>query len=284
MARTVALVTDSTAMLPKELTEQRDISVVPLQVVIGAQSYLEGVDAEATPDTIAGALRRWAPVSTSRPTPATFLEAYENARRRGAEEVLSIHLSGEMSGTFESAQLAALELEMPVHVVDSGQVCIATGYAALTACDVLDAGGTAEEAAEAALARGEAATSLFYVDTLEYLRRGGRIGAAQATFGTAFSIKPLLTVKDGEVSPLARVPGTRRALAKMVDLAVKKSGGFRVDIAVTRFGAGDHELEIGRQIERRVSGMAESMVVEASTVIGAHLGPGALGITVSPVY
>ena len=94
----------------------------------------------------------------------------------GVEEIVSVHLSGEMSGTFESAQLAALEVDVPVHVVDSGQVGIATGFAALTAADVLDAGGGAKEAAQAALARGQAASSLFYVDTLEHLRRGGRVG------------------------------------------------------------------------------------------------------------
>ena len=158
------------------------------------------------------------------------------------------------------------------------------GFAAVSAARAAAAGGDASRVIEAAERRCFTSTEFIYVDTLEYLRRGGRIGAAQAMVGTAFSIKPLLTVKDGEVAPLARVPGTRRALAKMVDLAVKKSGGFRADIAVTRFGASDHELEIGRQIERRVPAMAESMVVEASTVIGAHLGPGALGITVSPVY
>ena len=96
------------------------------------------------------------PVSTSRPAPALFAELYRSLEAEGVDEIVSVHLSGEMSGTFESAQLAALEVELPVHVVDSGQVGIATGYAALTACDVLDAGGTAEQAAEAALARGEA--------------------------------------------------------------------------------------------------------------------------------
>src|SRR5919112_1971530 len=120
------------------------------------------------------------------------------------DEIVSIHLSGEMSGTFESAQLAALEVDLPVHVVDSGQVGIATGYAALTAADVLDAGGTAEEAALAALAQGQAATSLFYVDTLEYLRRGGRLGAAAAIVGSALSVKPLLEIAEGRVAPRER--------------------------------------------------------------------------------
>jgi DegV family protein with EDD domain len=170
-----------------------------------------------------------------------------------------------------------------VHVLDSRTTGMSLGFAAVSAARAAAAGADAHRVIDAAERRCTTSTEFIYVDTLEYLRRGGRIGAAQAMLGSAFSIKPLLTVKDGEVAPLARVPGTRRALAKMVDLAVKKSGGVRADIAVTRFGASDHELEIGRQIERRVPAMAESMVVEASTVIGAHLGPGALGITVSPV-
>src|SRR3954452_12199800 len=135
MARTVALVTDSTAMLPQEVVVRRDIAVVPLQGVIGAQYDLEGVDPEATPEPIAGALRRWSPVGTSRPTPATFAEVYEDARRKGAEEVLSIHLSGEMSGTFESAQLAARAAAIPVRAIDTRQLGMGTGYAVLTAAD-----------------------------------------------------------------------------------------------------------------------------------------------------
>ena len=119
---------------------------MPLQVVIGARVLDEGPDG-ATPDVVAEALRDFVPVSTSRPAPALFAELYRSLEAEGVEEIVSVHLSGEMSGTFESAQLAALEVELPVHVVDSGQVGIATGYAALTAADVLDAGGTAEEAA-----------------------------------------------------------------------------------------------------------------------------------------
>jgi DegV family protein with EDD domain len=146
------------------------------------------------------------------------------------------------------------------------------------------AGGDAMRVIEAAERRFRSSTELIYVDTLEYLRRGGRIGAAQAWVGTALSIKPLLTVRTGEVAPLVRVRSEKRALAKMVDLAVKTAGGRQVDIAVTRFGEDEREFEVGRQLRRRVGGLAESMGVEVSTIIGAHVGPGALGITVSPVY
>src|SRR3978361_1880615 len=174
MPRSVALVTDSTASLRHEVAAERDIAVVPLQVVVGARSYREGVDAEATPRTIAAALREFTPVSTSRPTPAPFLEVYEPARERGADEVLSPHLSGELSGTTESARLAAREAGLPVRVVDTRQLGMAAGYAVLAAADVLDRGGSCEEAAGAALARAAAAGALVQVDTPEDPTRGAR--------------------------------------------------------------------------------------------------------------
>jgi DegV family protein with EDD domain len=221
--------------------------------------------------------------TTAPPDPGAFFWTYQEAAASGATAIVSIHLSGRMSDTVRAAREAAQQVRIPVHVLDSRTTGMSLGFATMSAARAAAAGGDAHRVIEAAERRFFTSTEFIYVDTLEYLRRGGRIGAAQAMVGTALSIKPLLTVKNGEVAPLARVPGTKRALAKMVDLAVRKAGGYRVDIAVTRFGASDHELEIGRQIERRVSGMAESMVVEASTVIGAHLGPGALGITISPV-
>jgi DegV family protein with EDD domain len=285
MARTVALVTDSTAMLPKELTEQRDISVVPLQVVIGAQSYLEGVDAEATPHTIAGALRRWAPVSTSRPTPATFLEAYEDARRRGAEEVLSIHLSGEMSGTFDSAQLAARQASIPVRAIDTRQLGMGTGYAVLTAADVLDDGGSCAKAAGAALARADATTSLFYVDTLEHLRRGGRIGAAAALLGSALAVKPLLEIVDGRIGPREKVRTSGRALSRLEELAVDAAGDRPVDVTVAHL-ANPERAEalaghLGTRLGDNLSGR-EVWVGEVGAVIGAHVGPGMVAVVVAP--
>jgi DegV family protein with EDD domain len=235
----IALVTDSTAMLPAPLAEERGITVVPLQVVIGAKSYDEGVDPEATPETIAEALRAYQPVSTSRPTPAVFLEAYERAAADGAEAVLSVHLSGEVSGTFESAQLAAREASVRVVTVDTRQLGMATGYAVLAAADVLDAGGPVEEAAGAALARASATTSLFYVDTLEYLRRGGRIGAAAAVLGSALSVKPLLTVAEGRITSLEKVRTTSRALARLEELAVAAAEDRKVDVAVAHLSGPD---------------------------------------------
>ncbi|MDP9444190.1 MAG: DegV family EDD domain-containing protein, partial [Actinomycetota bacterium] len=127
----VALVTDSTSMLPDTVVAARGISVVRLKVVIGAKAYDEGT--QATPDTVAAALRAWEPVSTSRPAPEEFARVFHDLAAAGAEAIVSVHLSGEVSGTFESAHLAAREASVPVHVVDTRQVGMATGYAVLSA-------------------------------------------------------------------------------------------------------------------------------------------------------
>jgi DegV family protein with EDD domain len=285
MSRTVALVTDSTALLPRAVAAERDIEVVPLQVVIGAKSYDEGVDDEASSGTVAAALREWTPVSTSRPTPAVFLAAYERARERGAEEVLSIHLSGDLSGTFESAQLAAREAPIPVRAIDSRQLGMGTGFAVLTAADALDRGGTAEEAAEAALARADATTSLFYVDTLEYLRRGGRIGAAAAMFGSALAVKPLLEIVDGRISPREKVRTASRALSRLEELAVAAAKERAVDVAVAHL-ANPEKAELlaahlGERLADQLCGR-EIWLGDVGAVIGAHVGPGMVAVVVAP--
>ncbi len=285
MARTVALVTDSTAMLPREVVESRGIVVVPLQVVVGTTSYDEGVDAEVTPTTIAEALRAKAPVSTSRPTPAMFLEVYERAHREGAREVLSIHLSGEMSGTFESALLAAREAPIPVRAVDTRQLGMASGFAVLTAADVLDAGGTCDDAAQTALARAAATTSLFYVDTLEYLRRGGRIGPAAALLGSALAVKPLLEIVDGAIAPREKVRTTGRALSRLEELAVAAAGERQVDVAVAHLANPQRAEALATDLRARLAANLADRAVsvgEVGAVIGAHVGPGMVAVVVSP--
>jgi DegV family protein with EDD domain len=272
-------------MLPDDVIERRQIRVVPLQVVIGARSYDEGTDPDVTAETIAGALREWTPVSTSRPTPAVFLEAYEQARADGFDEVLSIHLSGEMSGTFESAQLAARDAALPVRAVDTRQLGMATGFAVLAAADVLERGGSAEEAAGAALARAGDTTSLFYVDTLEYLRRGGRIGAAAALLGSALAVKPLLQIVDGRIATREKVRTAARALSRLEELAVAAAADRPVDVAVAHLAsaerAGALAEHLCKRLETNLAGR-DVVVGEVGAVIGAHVGPGMVAVVVSP--
>ncbi|MGZ4437716.1 MAG: DegV family protein [Nocardioidaceae bacterium] len=285
MPRPVALVTDSTALLSPAVAEARGVTVVPLQVVVGAKAYDEGMDAEATPETIAAALREWTPVSTSRPTPAVFLEAYEAAAAAGAEAVVSIHLSGDVSGTYESAQLAARDASIPVRTLDTRQLGMAVGFAVLAAADVADAGGTAEHVRAAARDRAAAATSLFYVDTLEYLRRGGRIGAAAALVGSALSVKPLLKIVDGRIGPLEKVRTASRALARLEELAVAAAEGHQVDVAVAHLANPEKAEALAAGLRRRLDdrlGALGVSVGEVGAVIGAHVGPGMVAVVVSP--
>ena len=281
----IALVTDSTASLPPEVAEEHGIIVVPLQVVIGGTSYDEGVEGGATPETVAAALREWKPVSTSRPTPAAMLEVYEKAAATGATAIVSIHVSSELSGTYESAQLAAKEASVPVTTVDSRTLGMATGFAVLSAAEALATGGTAEEAAETARTRTASSTSLFYVDTLEYLRRGGRIGAAAALLGSALSVKPLLTLENGRVGMLEKVRTAARALSRLEELAVAAAGDASIDVAVAHLANPERAELLAEHLRRRLTtNLADREVVvgEVGAVIGAHVGPGRVAVVVSP--
>jgi DegV family protein with EDD domain len=281
----IAIVTDSTASLTPEVAQARGITVVPLQVVIGAASYDEGSE-EATPEKVAEALRAWKPVSTSRPTPAAMLAAYRAAAAAGAEAVVSIHLSAEMSGTFESALLAAKDAPIPVLAVDSRQVGFATGYAVLTAADAVEAGASAEDAADAARRRASAATSLFYVDTLEYLRRGGRVGAAAAIFGSALAVKPLLRIDDGRIDSIEKVRTSSKALGRLADLAVESAGDRRVCVGVAHLANPERADALTAVVAERLADNLEGREIqcaELGAVIGAHVGPGMVAVCVAPL-
>lgn len=281
----VAVITDSTASLPAEVAEGHGIAVVPLQVIIGARSYDDGVDPDASPEHVAAALKEYVPVSTSRPSPAVVLEAYERAAAAGAEEIVSVHVSGEVSATYESALLAAKESPVPVHAVDTKQIGAATGYAALSAVEVVASGGTGAEAADAARHRGTSATTLFYVDTLDYLRRGGRVGAAAALLGSALAVKPILHIEDGRIMPLEKVRTSGRALARLDELAVTAAADQQIDITVCHLANPEQAQALADGLCERLEdalGGRNVHVTEVPAVIGAHVGPGLVGVTVAP--
>jgi DegV family protein with EDD domain len=283
-AAKVAVVTDSTALYPASEVPA-GVTVVPLQVVIGEECFAEG-SADASPEAVVAALAAKKKVTTSRPSPESLRDTYTRLASEGYAEILSVHLSAEMSGTFESAQLAAREAPVPVTVVDSRQVGVATGYAALSAVDVLEAGGSVSEAADAARARAEASTALFYVDTLEYLRRGGRIGAAAALVGGALSVKPLLRIDDGRVVNLDRVRTSARALSRMEDLVVEAAGDRPVDLCVSHLANPDRAGELAGRLGDRLADNLEGREVwcgELGAVLGAHVGPGMVAVCLAPL-
>lgn len=281
----VALVTDSTASLSAAEVAEHGITVVPLQVVIGATSYDEsGGDDAVTPEMLADALKEWTPVSTSRPNPEAILESYEQLAAGGADAIVSVHISAELSGTFESAQLAARRSPVPVTVVDSRQVGMGTGYAVLAAADAIADGADAATAGAAARTRAADTTSLFYVDTLEYLRRGGRVGAAAALLGSALAVKPILKVDDGRIGPFEKVRTSAKALSRLEELAVEAAGDADVDVAVAHLASPDRASDLaGRLAKRLARGLGEREVSlgEIGAVLGAHVGPGMVAVAVS---
>ncbi|MER5467462.1 DegV family protein [Streptomyces sp. NPDC002935] len=280
MSRHVAIVTDSTAYLPPRTMERHGITAVPLTVVLGDQALEEGTEISAR--SLALALQKRRPVTTSRPSPELFAATYRRVAESGATGIVSLHLSSEFSGTYDAAVLAAREAPVPVRVVDTGMVAMALGFCALAAAESAEAGGTIDDAVTAAEKRAAGTFAYFYVDTLDYLRRGGRIGAAQALLGSALAVKPLLQLDDGRIELLEKVRTASKAIARLEEIVADRAGSAQVDIAVHHLAAPERASALADRLRARVPGLAELHVSEVGAVIGAHTGPGLLGVVVSP--
>jgi len=283
----VAVVTDSTAYLPPEVAAAHGISVVPMRLAIGGVSYDEGRGVSA--EEVAEALRDFVPVSTSRPSPAVFADLYAALTAAGHDAIVSIHVSSQMSATLSSAQLAARDAQIPVEVVDSETIGMAMGFGVIAAAETAATGADAEQVAEAARRHTGSSTTVFYVDTLEHLRRGGRIGRASALMGSALAIKPLLTVRDGHIEPLERVRTTGKALARLTQLAVDAvdemhgAGGLDgVDVAVHHLGSRDRAEKLLEELADKLPEARRMLLVELGAAVGAHVGPGTLAVAITP--
>jgi DegV family protein with EDD domain len=280
MGRDVAIVTDSTAYLPASTAAAAGISVVPLQVVVEGRSLDEGT--AFGPRELTDALRRRVRVSTSRPSPRAFLDTYESVVAAGASAVVSVHISGHLSGTGDAARLAAEDAPVPVEVVDSHSLGMGLGYAVLSGAAAADVGDTIGQVADVVRRRADRTSTFFYVDTLEYLRRGGRIGAAQALLGAALAVKPLLHLREGEIQPLEKVRTSSRAVARLEELALERAGTGPVDIAVHHLDNAERADALAQRLRARLPAMGELVVSEVGAVIGAHVGPGLLAVVVAP--
>lgn len=276
----VTVVTDSTSYLPAGLADELGIRVLPLQVQLGDRTGREGVD--VAPGDVTSALRNRVPVSTSRPTPGEFGKLYRSILETGSSAVFSVHLSGQLSGTCDSARLAAAELDDGlVRVLDSRSAGMALGFGVLAAARAAAAGGSLDEVERAAKAVLGSSTALFYVDSLEWLYRGGRIGGAAARFGTALAVKPLLHLSDGRIQPLEKVRTASKAIARLVQLGVTAAGDRPVDVAVQHLAAPDRAADLVRQLRGALPRLGQLYESEVGAAVGAHVGPGLLGIVVA---
>lgn len=277
----VAVVTDSTAHLPEGFAERHAVRVVPLRVLIDGRAVLDGVD--IGPADLAAAFAGRREVTTSRANPDEFLVVYRELLAAGASGVVSVHLSRELSGTWESARLAAEEIGPErVRVVDSRTTVMGLGFAALRAAAAAAAGSAVAEVERVAVRAAAGTRAFFALETLEYLRRGGRIGAGAALLGTALAVKPVLHVENGRIVPLEKVRTTGRAVARLVELAVVAAGDEPVRLAVHHLAAPGRASELATRLDERVPGSAGCLVSEVGAVIGAHTGPGMLGVVICP--
>ncbi|MFH8374212.1 DegV family protein [Streptomyces cyaneofuscatus] len=280
MSRHVAIVTDSTAYLPRRTMERHGITAVPLTVVLGDQALEEGTEISAR--SLALALQKRHSVTTSRPSPEVFAATYRAAADGGADAVVSLHLSAEFSGTYDAALLAAKDAPIPVRVVDTGMVAMALGFCALAAAESAEAGGSPDEIVAAAEKRAAGTSAYFYVDTLDYLRRGGRIGTAQALLGSALAVKPILQLDGGRIEMLEKVRTASKAIARLEEIVAERAGQAAVDIAVHHLAAPERAERLAERLRERAPGLADLHVSEVGAVIGAHTGPGLLGAVISP--
>jgi DegV family protein with EDD domain len=274
--RKVVVVTDSTATVPSDLVQALDIRVVPVLVVLGNQTFRDGVD--ITP----GDVYRWLRSSKQIPTTAApsvgdFVRVYAAAAQE-ASGIVSIHMSPDLSATYNVARMASQLVEgAPIRVINCHTAAMGQGFATLEAARAAATGATLDEVVrrvEAVAAK----TNLFLtLDTFKYLHRGGRIGGAAALMGTVLQIKPLLYLDDGDVGVLAK-PRTRpRALRLLVQQMAERVDGHRLHASVFHADALSEAKDLSQLLADKFD-CVELYVTEFTPVMGAHTGPGLLGV------
>jgi DegV family protein with EDD domain len=275
----VHIVTDSTADLPLDLYTKLGVTMIALNVHFGDDLYKDAI--ELSPGQFFEKLvHAKAMPRTSQPSPADFAEVYRRLAADG-NPIVSIHVSRELSGTYQSALLAmSLVPEADVTLVDSRLASLGTGIGVIEAARMATAGKSKEEIV-ASLEALYARTHIFFaVDTLEFLQRNGRIGKASAFLGGLLSIKPVLTLREGVVHPVEKARGRVKALARLVELVEEKAnaaGGGPIRVGVMNAVCPEDGQKVMEAIRQRVK-VAEEFTAPIGATIGTHTGPGTLGV------
>ena len=271
----IRIVTDSTSDLPADLATQMGVVTVPANVVIDDVTYRDGID--LSPDEFYRRLVAGPRLpTTSQPSVAAFQSTYETILEQG-DEIVSIHVGGKLSGTVNSAEQAkaALGDSAPIEVVDSGLASIALALVVQAAAEAAQSGTSHREVAEAVRRDLPLTSVVFALDTLEYLQKGGRVGKAQAFVGTILSVKPILTLIDGEVHPLERPRNHQRAMARLVALATEKGPSSRLGIAYST------EPQWAEDMKESLSGLVpreDILTLRFGPSLGTYVGPKAVGV------
>ncbi|WP_225727056.1 MULTISPECIES: DegV family protein [unclassified Nocardia] len=274
----VVVVTDSSACLPAEFVDELGIAVVPLHVLIGDRAIREGIDPieiDYAADT----------VTTSAASPGELREVYERALvRSGGDGVVAVHISRQLSGTWEAGRQAVRDMDAAdqVRLVDSLGAGLATGLPVLAAARRARAGAALDVVYDTAVATASRARTFILVNRTEQLRRGGRLSSAAAFFGSELVTKPLLQIVEGRLELREKVRTRSKAYAKLVAAAVDAAGEDGAAVAVQHLGAADAAETVAAQLRELIPGIRELVVAEFGPALGVHLGLGAVGVLVVP--
>lgn len=275
----VAIVTDSTAYLPPEVQERFRIPVIPLNVLWGEELLKDGVDID--PSAFYQRLQSAKVMpTTSQPSAGEFVDFFRQAaEEKRTDTLVGVFISSALSGTVDSAKMAQEMLDdLRVRVVDSRSTSMGLGFQAMAAAEAAQAGASVEEILDAIRQVQYRLQVLFVVDTLEFLHRGGRIGGAKRYLGTALKIKPLLELEDGKIEAVEQVRTKKKALARLLELAAERKGQSPVARAAVIHANALEECLALKDEAWALLEPGEIYVSEVSPVIGAHTGPGTLGL------
>lgn len=282
MPQTVKVVTDSTADIPEAKRKALGIEVVPLKVHFGEETFLDGITLK--PAEFYNRLRETEQLpTTSQPSPDAFADTYRTILKEGKYDILSIHLSAALSGTYQSAVLgkSMVEEDVPdvsIEVVDSKLASYAFGMMVTVVAEAAKSGKTLDECRRLAERYIEEARVYFVVDTLKYLQKGGRIGKAAALVGSLLNIKPVLKLdKDGEVAPVEKVRGKRRAIERILDKLDAYAGGEPVRVSVLHADVPEEAEKLQSLLTERLH-VVQMETGEIGPVIGTHAGHGTIGL------
>jgi DegV family protein with EDD domain len=274
----IRIVTDSTSDLPPALAEQLGVTVVPINVVIDDVNYRDGID--LTPDEFYQRLVAGPRLpTTSQPSVGTFQAAYQEMLGQG-DEIVSIHISGKLSGTVNSAEQAKASLgdSVPIEIIDSNGASIVLSLIVMGAVESARQSSSYQEVADQVRRDLSRTSAVFALDTLEYLQKGGRIGKAQAFVGSLLSVKPILTLVDGEVHPLERPRNHQRAMRRLIELTREKGQPVRLGVIYST------EQEWATEIRSSLSDLLpEEQIVTArfGPALGTYVGPRAVGVALT---
>lgn len=277
----IQIVTDSSAHLPLEDRQKHQIAVVPLKTIFGTTVYRDEVDLtnEQFYQMLPHAKEH---PTTSQPSAGEFEQVYKPFLDAG-KEIVSLHLSSKLSGTYASACAAKQELEnqfkktLPISIVDTPWLSMALGLLVIAAAQAAEAGQSRDQVVATIQAIIPRLNLIFIVDTLEYLRRGGRIGGARAMVGTLLNVKPMLEIKGGLVEPLEQPRSRAKAIARLMEILAERSAQRPLHVAVLHADARNDAEEVAQQVRAQYE-CREFYIAEIGPAIGVHSGPNALGL------